>query len=120
MRRYRVALTTHAGWHCAVETPSFLPAVSPRTRAAAYLALHLAFLRCHRLREPSEQSRRYGDVLACPGEVWETIIVLDDSSMHIAGLSVHLIMVLCDLMLEHHALLLQMESRGFKLPQLLP
>jgi hypothetical protein len=62
-----------------------------------------------------EQSHRRSYVLACPGEAWEPIIILDDSLMHVAGLSTHLIMVLCDLMLERRALLLQMESCGFEL-----
>jgi hypothetical protein len=40
--------------------------------------------------------------------------------MRVAGPSAHLVMVLGDLMLERHALLLQMESRGFELPLSLP
>ena len=37
------------------------------------------------LRKPPEQGRRSSDVLACPGEVWEGFIVLDDPLVHIAG-----------------------------------
>jgi hypothetical protein len=86
----------------------------------AYLVLRLASLKRRRLREPSEQSRYCGYVLTCPSKAWEAVIVLDDSSMRATGPSVHLVMVLGDLMLERHALLLQMESRGFELPLSLP
>jgi hypothetical protein len=79
------------------------------------LALHLASLEHRGLQEPLEQSRHCGYVLACPGEAWESVIVLDDSLMCVTGMSTHVIMVLCNLMLKCRALLLQMESRGFEL-----
>jgi hypothetical protein len=81
--------------------------------------LRLASLRRRRLREPSEQSCCYGYVLACSGKAWKAVIVLNDSPMHVTGPSVHLVMVLCNLILEHRTLLLQIESRGFELPLLL-
>jgi hypothetical protein len=85
-----------------------------------YLALRLASLGHHGLREPSEQSRRCGFVLACPGEAWKIVIILDDSPMRVASLSAHLIMVLRDLVLERRALLLQIEPRSFELSLSLP
>ena len=42
-------------------------------------------LRCHGLREPSEQGHRSSNVLACLGEVWEGSIVFDDPLVHILG-----------------------------------
>ena len=42
-------------------------------------------LRHHGPRKPPEQGRCGGDVLACPGEVWEGFLVLDDSLIHVAG-----------------------------------
>jgi hypothetical protein len=71
-----------------------------------YLTLRLASLGRRGLQEPSEQSRRCGYVLACPGEAWEAVVVLNDSPMRVAGPSAHLIMVLRDLVLECPALLL--------------
>jgi hypothetical protein len=88
-------------------------------KQCADLTLCLASLR-HRLREPSEQSCRRGCVLACPGEAWESVVVLDDSPMRVAGTHAHIIMVLCNLMVKHRVLLLQMESCGFELLLLLP
>jgi hypothetical protein len=52
------------------------------------------------------QSCHRGYVLARSGEAWESVVVLDDSLMRIMGTHMHLIMVLCNLMLEHHVLLL--------------
>jgi hypothetical protein len=49
-----------------------------------------------------KQSCHPSYVLACPSEVWESVIILDDSPMHVAVPSAHLITVLCDLMLECH------------------
>jgi hypothetical protein len=67
-----------------------------------------------------EQSCHYGYVLAHLDKAWEVVVILDDSSMCIVGLSAHLVMVLGDLMLECHVLLLQMESHGIELPLSLP
>jgi hypothetical protein len=86
----------------------------------ADLALCLVSLRHRGLREPPEQSRHGSYVLASLGEAWESIVVLDDSSVRVASTCTHLVMVLCDLVLERRTLLLQMESRGFKLSLSLP
>ena len=37
------------------------------------------------LQKPSEQGYRSIDVLACPGEVWEGFVVLDDPPVHVTG-----------------------------------
>jgi hypothetical protein len=60
--------------------------------------------------------------MACPGEVQESIVILDNSLVRVVGTRTrtHLIMVLCDLMFEHRTLLLQMESCGFELLLPLP
>jgi hypothetical protein len=86
----------------------------------ADLALRLASLERHGLREPLEQSHGGGYVLASPSEAWESIVVLDDSPVRVASTCTHLVMVLCDLVLERHTLLLHMESRGFNLSLSLP
>ena len=36
-------------------------------------------------RKPMEQGHRSSDVLACPGEVWEGFVVLDDPLVHVVG-----------------------------------
>lgn len=41
------------------------------------------------LRKPPEQGCHGSDVLACPGEVWEGFIVLDDPLVHVMGHSAH-------------------------------
>jgi hypothetical protein len=72
----------------------------------ADLMLCLVSLGCRGLQEPSKQSHRHGYVLARPGEVWEFIVVLDDSPVRVVGTCAHLITVLCNLVLEHRTLLL--------------
>jgi hypothetical protein len=72
----------------------------------ADLALRLASLGRRGLQKPSEQSRHHGYVLACSGEAWEPVVVLDNSPMRVASTSAHLVMVLCDLMLERRGFLL--------------
>ena len=69
-------------------------------------------LGCHGLRKPPEQGRRGSDVLACPGEVWEGFIILDDPPVHVAGHGVHTpaVSVVLDLSLELRAFLLKLES----------
>jgi hypothetical protein len=52
--------------------------------------------------------------------VWESIVVLNNSPVRVARMRMHLIMVLCDLVLEHFTLLFQMESHGFELSLSLP
>jgi hypothetical protein len=42
------------------------------------------FGRCG-LCEPTKQSHSSSYDLTCPGEVWESIIVLDDPSVHVVG-----------------------------------
>ena len=69
-------------------------------------------LGCRGLREPSKQSRRGSDVLACPSEVWEGSIIFDDPLVHVAGHGVRTptVCVALDLSLELYALLLELES----------
>ena len=73
--------------------------------------------RCRRLREPSEQSHRGSDVLACPGEVWERLIVLDDPSVHVTGhgACASSVSMALELTIELRAFLLELESRFLKL-----
>ena len=59
-------------------------------------------------RKPPEQGRRSSDVLACPGEVWEGFIVLDDPPVHIAAHGTRTPTV--SVALELHAFLLELES----------
>jgi hypothetical protein len=68
--------------------------------------LCLVSLGRHELQEPSEQSRHCGYVLARPGEARESVIILDDSPVHVMGMRAHLTVVLCDLVLERRVLLL--------------
>ena len=76
-------------------------------------------------RKPSEQGHRDSDVLACPGEVWEGFIVLDDPLVHVMGHNVRTptVSMALDLSLELRAFLLELESCFFELlvlrPQLL-
>jgi hypothetical protein len=72
----------------------------------ADLMLHLASLGHRGVQKPSEQSCHRGYVLACLDEAWEPVIILDNSPMLVASMSTLLIMVLCDLMLEHRGFLL--------------
>ena len=74
-------------------------------------------LECRRLRNTPEQGRCGSDVLACPGEVWEGFIVLDDPLVHIMshGACTPTISVTLDLALELNAFLLELESRFLKL-----
>jgi hypothetical protein len=82
--------------------------------------LCLASLGHRGLWEPLEQSHHGGYVLARPGKARESVVILDDSSVRVTGTRAHFVMVLCDLVLEHHVLLLQMESCGLKLLLPLP
>ena len=61
---------------------------------------------------PSELGRCGGDVLACPGEVWEGLIILDDPLVHITshGACTPTVSMVLDLSLELHAFLLELES----------
>jgi hypothetical protein len=51
----------------------------------ADLVLGPAVFGCCRLWEPSEQGRNGSYVLASPGEVQETIIILNDPLVHFVG-----------------------------------
>ena len=74
-------------------------------------------LRCRELWKPSEQGHHGSDVLACPGEVWEGFVVLDDPSVHITshGMCAPTVSMVLDLSIELHAFLLKLESRFLKL-----
>jgi hypothetical protein len=63
---------------------------------------------CRGLWEPSEQGRRDSYVLACSGEVWEILVVLDDPPVHVAGdgACTPTVSMTFDLALELRALLL--------------
>ena len=82
-------------------------------------------LKCRGPRKPLEQGHRSSDVLACPGEVWEGFVVLDDPLVHVAGhgACTPTIFTALDLSLELHVFLLELESCFFELlvprPQLL-
>ena len=82
-------------------------------------------LGCHGLRKPPEQGCHDSDVLACPGEVWEGFIILNDPSVHVAGhgACMPVVSVALNLLLELCAFLLELESCFFELlvlrPQLL-
>ena len=80
-----------------------------------------AILECRRLWKPPEQGRRNIDVLACPGEVWEGLVVLDDPPVHVAGHDARTSTV--SVALKLRAFLLELESCFFELlvprPQLL-
>ena len=74
-------------------------------------------LGCRGLRKPLEQGRHGSDVLACPSEVWEGFVVLDDPLIHVA---VHdartpTVSMALDLSIELRAFLLELESCFLKL-----
>ena len=60
-----------------------------------------------------EQGHHGNDVLACPSEVWEGFVVLDDPSIHIAGHGARTPTV--SMALELRAFLLELESCFFEL-----
>ena len=74
-------------------------------------------LGCRGPQKPLEQGRRSSDVLACPSEVWEGFIVLDDPPVHVAGHGTRTLTVsmALDLSLELQAFLLDLESCFFEL-----
>ena len=63
--------------------------------------------------KPSEQSHRGSDVLACPGEVWEGFVILDDPPVHVAGRGARTPTV--SVALELRVFLLELESCFFEL-----
>ena len=68
-------------------------------------------------RKPPEQGRHSSDVLACPGEVWEGFVVLDDPPVHVGGhgACTPTVSVALDLSFELRTFLLELESCFFEL-----
>ena len=64
--------------------------------------------RCCGPQKPLEQGRRSSDILACPGEVWEGYVILDDPPVHVVGHGARMptISMTLDLLLELRTLLL--------------
>jgi hypothetical protein len=58
-------------------------------------------------REPFKQGCHGSDVLACPGEEWGALVVLEDLLIHVAGIGARTptISATCDLLLELGVLL---------------
>ena len=75
----------------------------------------------HGPRKYPEQGHRSSDVLACPGEVWEGFVILDDPLVHVAGHSACTPTI--SMALDLCTFLLKLESCFFELlvphPQLL-
>ena len=101
---------------------------SPRQRALgllrsltleqrANLTVGPSILGRHRHWKPPEQGYHSRDVLACPGKVWERLIVLGDPLIHIMGqgMCAPPFSMALDLSLELHAFLLKLESCFLKL-----
>ena len=67
--------------------------------------------------KPLEQGRHSSDVLACPGEVCEGFVILDDPPVHVTGHGTCMatISVALDLSLELCVFLLKLESCFFEL-----
>ena len=82
-------------------------------------------LECRGPRKPLEQGRHSSDVLACPGEVQEGFVILDDLPVHITshGMRKPTVSMVLNLSLELCVFLLKLESCFFELlvsrPQLL-
>ena len=74
-------------------------------------------LGCRGLRKPSEQGHHGSDVLACLGEVWEGLIILDDPPVHITAHSLRTptVSVALDLSLELRTFLLELKLCFLKL-----
>ena len=62
--------------------------------------------------ESPQSKARSSDVLACPGEVWEGFIILDDPPVHVIGHDTRTptVSMALDLSLELCAFLLELES----------
>ena len=78
-------------------------------------------LGCYGPRKPMEQGHRSSDILACPDEVWEGFIILDDPPVHIVGhgacaptvpLALDLVSKLCAFLLELELRLLELSVQG--------
>ena len=74
-------------------------------------------LGCRRPQKPMEQGCRSGDVLACPGKVWEGFIILDDPPIHIVGHGTRAptVFMALNLSIELRTFLLELESCFLKL-----
>ena len=68
-------------------------------------------------RKPPEQGGHSYDILACPGEVWEHFIILDDPLVQVTGhgTPAPTISMALDLSLELHAFSLELELRFLEL-----
>ena len=69
-------------------------------------------LGCRELRKSLEQGHHYSDVLACPGEVWEGFVFLDDPLVHVASHGTHTptVSMALHLSLEFRTFLLELEQ----------
>ena len=76
------------------------------------LAMGPMILGHRRPRKPTEQGCRSSDVLACPDEVWEGFIVLDDPPVHVMGHDARAptVSMALDLSIELRTFLLKLES----------
>ena len=74
--------------------------------------MHQMILERRGPQKPPKQGRHGSDVLACPGEVWEGFVILDDSLVHVMGRGMRTptVFVALDLSLELCAFLLKLES----------
>jgi hypothetical protein len=83
----------------------------------AHLLVSVAPLGIRLLREPSQQSRHGGNVLACPSETWGTLIVFEDPPVYImgGGARVPTVPTASNLSLEFDVLLFYLEARLLKL-----
>ena len=72
---------------------------------------------CRGPRKPPKQGHHSSDVLACPGEVWEGFIILDDPLVHIMGHGVRTstVSMALNLSFELRTFLLELESCFLKL-----
>jgi hypothetical protein len=105
IRHCCVVLMAHVGWQCVVETPSSSPTAPPHARAACGSRAALGVPRA--LRAPGAL-RAKPPLQLCSGSPersGESIVVLNNSPVRVARMRMHLIMVLCDLVLEHLTLL---------------
>ena len=81
-------------------------------------------LGCRGPRKPPKQGHHSSDVLACPGEVWEGFVILDDPSVHITGhgtctptvsMALDLSLKLCSFLLELESCFLELLVLGLQL-----
>jgi len=69
-------------------------------------------LGCRRSWKPLKQGCHNSDILACPGEVWEGFVILDDSLVQVVGHSMRTptVSMALDLLLELRVFLLELGS----------